>query len=130
MLNSITTKKRIATPLIKVKLLLNSQLETFGIYDSGSNVSIIHSKLVKLKGEGNSRCDNLTTINGVKKANGLTTIKIKIFDIEENADVYMIDGEEFKYDFLIGLDIIKQFRLVQDEDLKITQKEKKLLKKK
>lgn len=60
----------------------------------------------------------------------MTTIKIKIFDIEENADVYIIDGEEFKYDFLIGLDIIKQFRLVQDEDLKITQKRKEIIEEK
>lgn len=57
----------------------------------------------------------------------MTTIKIKIFDIEENADVYIIDGEEFKYDFLIGLDIIKQFKLVQDEHLNITQKRKEII---
>lgn len=57
----------------------------------------------------------------------MTTIKIKIFDIEKNADVYIIDGEEFKYDFLIGLDIIKQFKLVQDEHLNITQKRKEII---
>ena len=60
----------------------------------------------------------------------MTTIKIKIFDIEENADVYIIDGEEFKYDFLIGLDIIKQFKLVQDEHLNITQKKKEVIEEK
>lgn len=37
------------TPLITVKLLLNDTLEIFGIYDSGSNVSLINSKLVKIK---------------------------------------------------------------------------------
>lgn len=60
----------------------------------------------------------------------MTTIKIKIFDIEENADVYILDGEEFKYDFLIGLDIIKQFKLVQDENLNITQKRKEIVEEK
>lgn len=60
----------------------------------------------------------------------MTTIKIKIFDIEKSADVYIIDGKEFKYDFLIGLDIIKQFRLVQDEQLKITQKRREIVEEK
>lgn len=83
--------------------------------------------MIRLRGDGedDSKSDNLVTINGVKKTIGLTTIKIKIFDIEEKADVYIIDGEEFKYDFLIGLDIITKFRLVQDENLEITQKKEK-----
>ncbi|CAI6344779.1 unnamed protein product [Macrosiphum euphorbiae] len=64
---------------------------------------------------------NLRTINGVKKTNGLTNIKIKIYEIEEKVDVYIIEEENFKYDFLIGLDIIKKFKLIQNEHLKITQ---------
>jgi len=64
---------------------------------------------------------NLRTINGVKKTNGLTNIKIKIYEIEEKVDVYIIDEENFKYYFLIGLDIIKKFKLIQNEQLKITQ---------
>ncbi|CAB3246929.1 unnamed protein product [Arctia plantaginis] len=47
---------------------------------------------------------------------------MKIFDIEDKADVYIIDGEQFKYDFLIGLDIIKKIKLVQDEYLQISQR--------
>lgn len=65
---------------------------------------------------------NLVTINGVKKTSGLTNLKIKIFDLEENVDVYIIDEQNFKYDFLIGLDLIQTFRLTQNEDLRITQK--------
>ena len=61
---------------------------------------------------------NLRTI---KKTNGLTNIKIKIYEIEEKVDIYIIDEENFKYDFLIGLDIIKKFKLIQNEHLKITQ---------
>lgn len=52
----------------------------------------------------------------------MTTIKIKVFKIEENVDVYIVDSKDFKYDFLIGLDLIKKFKLIQNEDLKITQK--------
>lgn len=97
------------------------------MYDSGSNVSIINSKLVRLRGERElvTKTDNLITINGVKQTVGLTTIKMKIFDIEDEADVYIIDGEQFKYDFLIGLDIIKRFKLIQDEHLQISQRKDK-----
>lgn len=101
---------------------MNDSLETVGIYDSGSNVSIINSKLIKLKKNiYNVNNTNLLTINGVKKTKGMINIKIKIFDIEENMDVYIIDEENFKNEFLIGLDIIKQFKLTQNEDLKISQ---------
>lgn len=111
------------TPLINVKLLLNDKLEIHGVYDSGSNVSLINSKLLKIRGEGNNLNEaNLVTINGVKKTSGLTTLKVKIFEIEKNVDVYIIDEQNFKYDFLIGLDLIKIFKLTQNEELKITQK--------
>lgn len=101
---------------------MNDSLETVGIYDSGSNVSIINSKLIKLKKNiYNVNNTNLLTINGVKKTKGMINIKIKIFDIEKKMDVYIVDEENFKNEFLIGLDIIKQFKLTQNEDLKISQ---------
>lgn len=55
----------------------------------------------------------------MKKAEGLTTLKVKIFKIEKEVDIYIIDG--YKYDFLIGLDMIKEFRLSQDMNLEISQ---------
>lgn len=108
---------------------MNEQLEIFGIYDSGSNVSVINSKLIRVKDNGRDDINNddLITINGVKKTSGLTKIKIKIFDVEKITDVYIIDGAQFKYDFLIGLDIIKQFKLVQDQNLKISQKKEEII---
>jgi len=36
-------------------------------------------------------------------------------------DVYIIDEENFENEFLIGLDIIKPYKLIQNEDMKITQ---------
>lgn len=103
---------------------MNEQLETYGIYDSGSNVSLINSKLLKVKEEKrrNYNNANLITINGVKETKGMTTLKIKILEIEKNIDVYVVDEKEFKYDFLIGLDMIKEFKLIQNENLEITQK--------
>lgn len=70
-----------------------------------------------------SNQDNLITINGVKKTNGLTTLKIKIFEIEKSVNVYVIEDKNFQYEFLIGLDMIKTFKLIQDENLKISQKD-------
>lgn len=116
----IPKKKRVTTPLIKVKLQIKNKVQLSGIYDSGSNVLLINSKFLKIKEKKNTDNNvNLITINGVKKAEGLTTLKVKIFKIEKEVDIYIIDG--YKYDFLIGLDMIKEFRLSQDMNLKISQ---------
>lgn len=55
-------------PLIKIKLLVNNTLDISGIYNSGSNVSLINSKLLNLrkKEKFNLQTVNLRTINGEK----------------------------------------------------------------
>lgn len=111
-------------PLIKVKLLLNDTLNISGIYDSGSNVSLINAKLLKIQPKENTsniQTVNLKTINGEKNTKGMVTLKIKIYDIEKNIDVFVVDSENFNYDFLIGLDCIKKFKLMQNEQLEIIQ---------
>lgn len=123
-LNEKNPKKLEVAPLIKIELLLNDTLRVSGIYDSGSNVSLINAKLLKIQqqeGTNDINIVNLKTINGDKKTKGLVTLKIKIYDIENNMDIFVVDNENFNYDFLIGLDCIKKFKLIQDEDLKITQ---------
>jgi len=57
------------SPLIKIKFILNDNLKVSGIYDSGSNVSLINSKLLRIsnKEPGIFSSTNLKTINGVKK---------------------------------------------------------------
>lgn len=92
------------------------------IYDPGSNVTLINSKLVHLKCNKNEKKTNLRTINGVYKTNGLIKIKAKILNMEDYINVFIMDSENFKYDFLIGLDCIKKFRLIQNEKLEIEQK--------
>ena len=111
-------------PLIKVKLVLNKKTEVFGVYDSGSNFSLINSKLLKIsdKNKSNFNISNLKTINCVKKACGIVTLDEKIFNIEKQINVFVIDESNFDYDFLIGLDCIKNFHLIQDENLKKNQK--------
>jgi hypothetical protein len=110
-------------PLIRVKLLLNDSLEITGIYDSGANVSLINTKLLRIK--QNKTTDphivNLKTINGIKETQGMVSMKVKIYDIEKTMDIFVVDNENFNNDFLIGLDLIKAFKLIQNEDLSITQ---------
>lgn len=98
-------------------------MEVSGIYDSGSNVSLINAKLLKIKQEDMNDIQrvNLKTINGVKKTKGMVTLKIKIYNIEKIMNVFVVDNENFNYDFLIGLDCIKNFKLLQNENLEIIQ---------
>lgn len=109
-------------PLIKIKLLINDTLETSGIYDSGSNVSLINSRLLALKKiHTHNKKAGLKTINGVKKSIGMVTLKLKIFEIEKQVDVFVIDEENFDYNFLVGLDCIQKFKLTQNDNLEIIQ---------
>lgn len=114
--------KRINTPLIKIKLLLEDKLEIQGTYDPGSQVSLINSRLIKIEGKKNDvNKIYLKSVNGVGTTKGLITIKIQIFDIEKEMDVYIVEEENFQ-DFIIGLDMIKTFKLIQNEELQISQK--------
>ena len=111
------------SPLIELNIKLNDVLEIPAIYDPGSNVSLINSKLVKLKSKDNNiEKTNLRTINGGYKTDGLIKIKIKIMNIEDHINVFIINNENFKYNFLLGLDCIKKFKLIQNEKLEIEQK--------
>jgi len=58
----------------------------------------------------------------VNETDGIITIKIRILDLEKEVDVFVINNKNFKHDFLIGLDLIKKFKLSQDENLRICQK--------
>lgn len=102
-------------------MLLEGKLEMYGTYDSGSQISLINAKLVRIINQNEDKNNILIKIvNGVKKTDGLVTIKIKIFDIEDEVDVFIVNREDFE-DFLIGLDMIKKFKLTQNEELKILQ---------
>lgn len=108
--------------MIKVKILLEGKLEVNGTYDPGSQVSLINSKLVKLKQQTEDvNKIYLKTVNGVTQTKGLVTIKVKIFEKEEFIDVFIVERNDFE-DFLIGLDIIKKFKLIQNENLEVLQK--------
>ena len=107
--------------MIKQKILLNDQLEVTAVYDSGSNISLINSNLLNIKTTNNIKIGNIRTINGVQKTEGLIPMKIKILNIEDTQEVFIIKNENFQHDFLIGLDCIKKFHLQQNPNLSITQ---------
>jgi len=82
------------------------------------NSDLLHirnRKSSNLKGAG------LATIKGVKKIDGMISLKVKIFKIEKHVNIFVVDKENFNYDFLIGLDCIREFKLQQNENLQITQ---------
>lgn len=75
---------------------MNDILEILGIYISGSNVSLI--KITENKRKEDIIYEyvvKLRTINGVRKANGMLTLKIKICNIEKNMNFFIVDTENF-----------------------------------
>lgn len=106
-------------------MLVESKTEIMGTYDPGSQVSLINSKWIKIK--DNREDVNkifLKSVNGVNHTNGLIRIKIKIFSIEKEVDVYIVEREDFE-DFIIGLDLIPMFKLRLNENLEVSQNIKK-----
>lgn len=61
-------------------------------------------------------------VSGYGKLCGIAKIKVKIFRKVEKVYVFVLDDESFGYEFLIGLDLISEFKLCQDENLNIFQK--------
>ncbi|XP_050515231.1 retrovirus-related Pol polyprotein from transposon 297 isoform X5 [Diabrotica virgifera virgifera] len=62
------------------------------------------------------------TISGAGKSYNKIKLPMKIHKIEQEIDAYVIKNDNFSYDVLLGLDAIKQFRLLQDENLNILQR--------
>ena len=62
------------------------------------------------------------TISGVNFTNRRAKIQMKINESEEKLDVFVVKNNNFSYDLLLGLDAIKKFKLIQNENLEILQK--------
>lgn len=122
-MRSVNNSELEVLPLIQPILLLNDTFQVSEIYDSCSkNQSLINAKFLKIKKRQDTshiQSVNLKAINGEKKTKGIITIKIKIENIERIMDIFVIDNENFYYDFLIGLDCIKNFNLMPTEKLNI-----------
>ena len=62
------------------------------------------------------------TISGLDFCTARATVKLKVGSIEKLVTAYVVKNDNFSFDFLLGLDAIKAFKLSQDENLKIFQK--------
>lgn len=82
--------------------LLEEKLEVNGTSDPGSQVSLINPKLIKINKEKKDiNKIILKTNNGMTQIKNLIRIKLKIFEIEEYVDVFIVEKEDFK-DLIIG----------------------------
>lgn len=101
-------------------MLLNNTIECTGIYDPGSNITLINSKLVKIK---NLTKDNFSstikTISGRGKTDCLITLNANILNKEDKINAFVYNNENFNHDMILGLDTIDRFGLTHDRNLNI-----------
>ncbi len=122
-LNSETNQKKLSLPpLITLKVKIED-FDATGLYDPGANISMVSATyLAKLdKKITNKNKYIFRTMSGEAKQKGIIFLKLKIFEIEKTMRFFVIEKKNFKYDLLLGLDCIKEFRLCQDHNLTITQ---------
>lgn len=93
------------------------------VYDTGSNVSLINQRVVDILKSSLIRHNQVfKTINGFNFCSTRANILMKIGNITNNLSTYIMKNDNFSYDLLLGLDAIKKFKLLQNEDLDILQK--------
>lgn len=93
------------------------------LYDPGSNLTFMNENIVRqLKKKIIASKSIFKSIAGLGSTCGRAIVKIKIGDLEEHLNVHVIKSDRFSYDLLLGLDAIKKFKLIQDEELEIHQK--------
>lgn len=64
-------------------------------------------------------------VSGYGNVIGIAKIKVKVFNLVKDVFVFVLDSYDFAHDFLIGLDLIYEFRLCQNHEFKIYQNLKK-----
>ena len=62
------------------------------------------------------------TISGKDVTNSRAKLRMKINKIEKEINVYIVCNDNFTYDLILGLDTIREFKLKQDENLRVSQK--------
>ena len=89
-----------------------------GLYDSGSNISLINYKFWKenfSKQKIISGGKNIKGISGQVQAENSVCLKVNIGKLEKDFPFFVLKSENFGEDLLLGLDAIQKFRLCQDE---------------
>ena len=102
---------------------MNDELSVKAVYDSGSNATLINHNFIKqLKSTLIQQKCSFKTIGGVNFTSGRKKLRLRINKMTEDIEVFVVRNSNFSYDLLLGLDAIKKFRLLQDENLKILQR--------
>ena len=93
------------------------------VYDSGSNTTLINHNVIKtIKSKISEHKCLFKTLGGINFTESRAKLQMKINNIEKEFDVYVVRNSNFSYDLLLGLDAIKKFGLIQDENLEIYQR--------
>lgn len=109
-------------PLITIETVVEGT-KALGLYDPGANITMISHDFLKKLNKKMFESHNLRfrTMSGEDKILGTVSLKTKIFNIQKEKRMFVIDRKDFKYDILIGLDSIYEFKLEQDCHGKISQ---------
>ena len=111
-------------------MVVDGHHKVTAIYDTGSNISLINYKLVKLLKLNLINNKNIfKSIGGLTFSTARANIKLRIGQIDDCLDTYVVKNDNFSYDLLLGLDAIRKFQLIQDENLNILQRKINDLKK-
>ena len=86
-------------------------------------MTLINSRILgQIKDRMKANRQIFRTISGVQESDSKIKIPIKIHKIEKEIDAHVIKNGKFSYDILLGLDVIKKFHLLQDDNLNIFQR--------
>lgn len=109
--------------MIKLRVVICDKIKTKAIYDSGSNVTLISERIADLlKLKLIEKKNVLKTISGLNFTSARATILLRIGHITDYITTYVVKNDNFSYDILLGIDAIKKFRLIQNENLRIFQR--------
>ena len=93
------------------------------VYDSGSNVSLINEKIVdSLKSDTVKQKHVFKIFSGFNFSSGQANVLLKIGNRTSFLNTYVVNSSQLSYDLLIGLDAIRKFKLIQDDNLDILQR--------
>lgn len=104
--------------MIKIKVIVDKHKVIKAVYDNGSTGSLVSENLVRLlKSKLYANKAILKSLGGLNYCKNRANLHLRIGDIEDNLNVCVIKNNNFNYDLLLGLDAIKKFKLMQDENL-------------
>ena len=109
-------------PLITFGVSINDKNKYIGLYDPGANISFITLKCVRklnLPIQGSEM--TFRTIGGRHGFAGRVTLKLKVMEVEKYVKMFIVKDDNFKYDILLGLDLIVDFFLNLDCELNLYQ---------